>query len=143
MNKVQPVNRCASRRDVQRVPRRSSGLSQPAASVSTESPASGSSDRIVKVKNASGEARGRFEVLGIDRPIFTPTDSLDTFQNNILLVGVVPDKEDHPGRFCILLEPLDVDGIGLAVISGVCPSGWMSRKRATRSPRSNMTRPAS
>ncbi len=34
---------------------------------------------------------------------------------------MVPDKEDHPGRFCILLEPLDVDGIGLAVISGVCP----------------------
>ena len=76
---------------------------------------------IVKVKNSSGEDRGRFDILGIDRPIFTPTDNLDTFQNDVLLVGVVPDKEDHPGRFCILLEPLAIDGIGLAVISGVCP----------------------
>ncbi len=66
----------------------------------------------MKVKNASGEARGRFEVLGIDRPIFTPTDSLDTFQNNILLVGVVPHKEDHPGRFCILLEHWTSTGSG-------------------------------
>ena len=76
---------------------------------------------IVKVKNASGEDRGRFDILGIDRPLFTPTDNLETFQNDILLVGVVPDKEDHPGRFCILLEPLTVDSIGVAVISGVCP----------------------
>ncbi len=76
---------------------------------------------IVKVKNGSGEDRNRFEILGIDRPIFTPTDNLDTFQNDVLLVGVMPDGEDHPGRFCILLEPLKADAIGLAVIAGVCP----------------------
>lgn len=90
-------------------------------SVSSESQPAVRQTGIVKVKNSSGEDRGRFEVLGIDRPIFTPTDNLDTFQNDVLLVGVVPDKEDHPGRFCILLEPLAVDAIGLAVISGVCP----------------------
>ena len=60
-------------------------------SVSTESQPAVRQTGIVKVKNASGEVRGWFEVLGIDRPIFTPTDNLDTFQNNILLVGVVPD----------------------------------------------------
>lgn len=76
---------------------------------------------IVKVKNGSGEDRNRFEILGIDRPIFTPTDNLDTFQNDVLLVGVKPDGEDHPGRFCVLLEPLKSDAIGLAVIAGVCP----------------------
>ena len=74
---------------------------------------------IVKVKNASGEDRGRFDILGIDRPIFTPTDNLDTFQNDVLLVGVVPDQEKHPGRFCILLEPLAVDAIGLAVTQAI------------------------
>ena len=31
---------------------------------------------IVSVKNASGGDRERFEVLGIDRPIFTPADNL-------------------------------------------------------------------
>ena len=76
---------------------------------------------IVKVKNSSGADRGRFEILGMDRPIFTPTDNLDTFQNEVTLVGVMPDGEKHLGRFCVLLEPLKTDAIGLAVIAGVCP----------------------
>ena len=76
---------------------------------------------IVKVKNSSGADRGRFEILGIDRPIFTPTDNLETFQNEVTLVGVTPDGEKHLGRFCVLLEPLKADAIGLAVIAGVCP----------------------
>jgi len=76
---------------------------------------------IVRVKNGSGADRNRFEILGIDRPIFTPSDSLDSFQNEVLLVGVTPDGEYHAGRFCVLLEPLAANAIGLAVISGVCP----------------------
>jgi hypothetical protein len=76
---------------------------------------------IVRVKNASGTARERFEILGVDRPIFTPTDNLATFQNEVLLVGVQPVLEDHAGRFVVLLEPLGAGQIGRAVISGVCP----------------------
>jgi hypothetical protein len=76
---------------------------------------------IVRVKNASGTARERFEVLGVDRPIFTPSDNLATFQNEVLLVGVQPVREDHAGRFVVLLEPLGAGQIGRAVVSGVCP----------------------
>ena len=48
---------------------------------------------IVSVKNASGGDRERFEVLGIDRPIFTPADNLLSFQNQIAFVGVTPTKK--------------------------------------------------
>ena len=44
----------------------------------------------VLLKNASGADRGRFDVLGIDGPFFTPTDSLETFTNGIALAGVTP-----------------------------------------------------
>lgn len=42
----------------------------------------------VLLKNASGADRGRFEVLGIDGPVFTPTDSLEAFTSGIALAGV-------------------------------------------------------
>ena len=76
---------------------------------------------IVRVKNASGADRERFEILGVDRPIFTPSDNLETFQNDVLLVGVQPVLEDHAGKFVVLLEPLASGQIGRAVVSGVCP----------------------
>ena len=76
---------------------------------------------IIRVKNGSGADRNWFEILGIDRSVFTPSDNLETFQNEVVLVGVTPDGEDHAGRFCVLLEPLAANAIGLAVISGVCP----------------------
>lgn len=75
---------------------------------------------IVRVKNDSGEVRQRFDILGIDRPIFAPDENLDSFKGEVLLVGVVP-KSHHAGRFVVLLEPLAESAIGLAVISGVCP----------------------
>ena len=44
----------------------------------------------VLLKNDSGYDRGRFDVLGIDGPVLTPTDRLETFTNGIALVGVTP-----------------------------------------------------
>ena len=76
---------------------------------------------IVSVRNTSGADRERFEVLGIDRPIFTPTDNLLSFQNQIAFIGVTPTEEDHLGRFVVLLEPLRDGMIGQACLSGVCP----------------------
>ena len=76
---------------------------------------------IVSVKNASGGDRERFEVLGIDRPIFTPADNLLSFQNQIAFVGVTPTEEDHLGGFVVLLEPLRDGMIGQACLSGVTP----------------------
>jgi len=76
---------------------------------------------IVRVKNASGTDRERFEVLGIDRPLFTPADNLLSFQNQIAFVGVTPIEADHLGRFAVLLEPLRDGMIGQAILSGVTP----------------------
>lgn len=76
---------------------------------------------IIPVKNASGEDRERFDVLGIERPIFTPAENLQSFQNQVAVVGVTPSEDEHIGRFVILLEPLRNGTIGRGCISGVCP----------------------
>lgn len=73
---------------------------------------------IILVKNASGADRQRFDVLGIQQPIFGPSDNLDTFKNRPALAGVVPTA-DHAGKFVILLEPLKSGLIGRATASGV------------------------
>ena len=61
---------------------------------------------IVPVKNGSGTDAARFAVLGIDGPIFTPTDSLDSFKNTIALKGITPAAASHAGKFAILQEPV-------------------------------------
>ncbi len=73
------------------------------------------------VKNGSGQDRQRFEVLAIDRPIFLPSDNLWSFQDQVAVIGVVPDENKHVGRFVVLLEPLRDGMIGRAVVSGVTP----------------------
>jgi len=74
----------------------------------------------VHVKNASGADRARFAVLGIDSPIFSPSEAADNFANQVALVGVTPTA-DHAGKFVVLLEPIADGEIGQAVVSGVTP----------------------
>ncbi len=76
---------------------------------------------IVLVKNASGTDRQRFDVLGVNGTVISPADNLDQFKNKIAMVGTTPTAADHAGRFLILIEPLQTDGIGMAVASGVTP----------------------
>lgn len=77
---------------------------------------------IIKVKNESGRALSRFSVLGLSAPIFLPTKEpsarLDAFKREVSFRGTVPDSA-HVGKFCILLDPLDVGRIGRAFVSGV------------------------
>ncbi|MCG3181833.1 MAG: hypothetical protein BIFFINMI_04268 [Phycisphaerae bacterium] len=80
----------------------------------------GSQTVIVPIKNNSGGDLGRFAVLGIDGPIFTPADSEDGFKNRIALVGVAPADPTHLGRFAILTEPIANGKIGQAAVAGVC-----------------------
>ena len=77
---------------------------------------------IVPVKNGSGTDRGRFGVLGIDGPIFTPTESLETFTNTVALKGITPSTASHAGKFVILLEPVADGEIGMGCVAGVCPA---------------------
>jgi len=76
---------------------------------------------IVLVRNDSGYDRGRFDVLGIDSPIITPTDNEDAFKNQVAFSGSTPSLPGHGGRFVILLEPLATGAIGLGLTTGVCP----------------------
>ena len=76
---------------------------------------------IVPVKNASGSDLGRFSVLGLDGPVYTPSDNEDEFVNHVALSGSTPDEADHLGGFCVLMEPLADGAIGRACILGVCP----------------------
>jgi ribosomal protein L35AE/L33A len=64
-----------------------------------------------------------FAVLGIDSPIFSPSEAPDSFASQVALVGVTP-AAGHvgTGKFCILLEPIAAGAIGQAVVSGVVPA---------------------
>ena len=76
---------------------------------------------IILVKNGTADDLERFHVLGIDRPIFTPGESLFSFQDQIAVVGISPTEDDHLGRFLVLQEPLRAGMIGRACVSGVTP----------------------
>ena len=75
---------------------------------------------IIKVRNDSGEKRGRFDILGIDVPLITVDDSLENWQNQVHFKGVKPAIADHQGKFVVLLDALQKEGVGRAFISGVC-----------------------
>jgi len=76
---------------------------------------------IVLVQNTSGADRERFDVLGIDGPIFTPADSEQAFTDRAALKGVTPAEADHLGRFVILAEPVKAGLVARAWAFGVCP----------------------
>lgn len=76
---------------------------------------------IVKLKNASGADQVRFAVLGLSEPIILPSANEIEFKRQVTFKGVVPAKNDHRGRFAVLLEPIADGKIGLAVIAGVVP----------------------
>jgi len=76
---------------------------------------------IVLAKNATGYDQDRFDVLGVDSPVITPTDNADEFKNRVTIDGVTPTEASHWGAFAILLEPVASGEIGRACVSGICP----------------------
>jgi hypothetical protein len=81
-----------------------------------------SSTDIIYIKNTCGAARARFEILALGAPLFLPTVAPDEFKNRIVLSGIAPTSSTPPGRFAVLLEPLAINAIGRAQVSGVCPA---------------------
>lgn len=76
---------------------------------------------VVTLKNTTGADRSRFEVLGLDDPIFTPTENLVEFKNAVAFDGVAPAFATHfGGLFAVLLKPLAAGAIGPAMVQGVC-----------------------
>jgi len=79
---------------------------------------------IVLVRNDSGGDLNRLAVLGIDAPVFTPTDSLETFANGIALVGVTPTAA-HAGNFAVLVEPIQTGQLGRTCCRGTPPAATL------------------
>lgn len=75
---------------------------------------------MVRVKNASGVKRNRFDVLGISDSLLDPAEVPSLFKSQIKLTGVTPDASDHTGKFVILAQAIDANAVGWAWISGIC-----------------------
>jgi hypothetical protein len=63
---------------------------------------------IIRVVNATGLDLGRYSVVGLDGPVFTPDDSIEAFLREVAMVAVVPTA-DHRGKFGVLLSPCPSD----------------------------------
>lgn len=74
---------------------------------------------ILRIENASGEDRARFDLLGVAAPIIRPDENLGAFQAEPALCGATPRTQCHVGRFAILLEPVSSGRIGRCVVAGV------------------------
>jgi hypothetical protein len=74
---------------------------------------------VVFVKNTSGADRERFDILGIDAPIFTPSDNEESFKNQVALKGVTPTAADHTGRFAVLMEPAKSGAVVPALLASI------------------------
>ena len=88
----------------------------------TEEPQDDPQAGIIWVKNSTGGDRDRFDVLGIDTPLFLPDDALGEFKNRVVLDCSTPSNREHVGRFVILLEPAADGKLARACIAGVCPA---------------------
>jgi len=74
---------------------------------------------IVLLKNATGEDRVRFDVLGLDGPVQLPSDNEAEFQNRVTMVGSIPSMVRHRGRFAVLLEPIPAGSMGFGIVAGL------------------------
>ena len=77
---------------------------------------------VVLVRNDAGADAARFDVLGIDSPVISPTDNLDEFSREVALACVAPTAADHAGAFVVLQEPIAAGKLGRAVVDGVTPA---------------------
>lgn len=78
------------------------------------------STTIIRVKNETGGDLGRNTVVGLDGPIFTPTDNENIFLQEVTFRGITPDIAKHKRRYAVLLEPAPDGRIVRAYLAGLC-----------------------
>ncbi len=74
---------------------------------------------MVWLTNDSGADQDQFAVLGLSGVAITPATDADEFKREVSLVGVVPDVDEHRGRFAVLAEPIADGEMGLAYVDDV------------------------
>jgi hypothetical protein len=70
------------------------------------------------VRNDSGSARDRFDILAPTGVVWTPTANLAGFQAGPILVGTLPTLANS-GSFAMLMEPVAASGYARALFHGV------------------------
>lgn len=80
-------------------------------------------DAIVLVKNNSGAARSKFDVLVLGDPVVLPTENLSAFDSRVMFLGETPSEasDNLTQPFAILLEPAAIGATVKAMIQGVTP----------------------
>jgi hypothetical protein len=76
---------------------------------------------LIRVRNTTGESRGRFAVLGLDEPPFELDEengTLATFQRSPVMDGIEPAFPAHVGRYAVMLEPTANNEIGVGLVGG-------------------------
>jgi len=76
---------------------------------------------ILTIRNDSGSDRDRFEVLGVDEPVFPPEDNTADMSRGPVMSCVTPADPDHLGAFVVLLEPIAAGAVGRAMVQGAVP----------------------
>jgi len=76
---------------------------------------------IVRVRNTTDEPVPRFGVLTLGDSIIQPEDNESEFKNTVAFDGSKPEDPVEPGKYAIVLEPLDKDTIGRGIVAGVTP----------------------
>lgn len=71
----------------------------------------------IKVKNTTGAALLRFDIVKLGIPVFNPTDSLDEFKRMRPVFETAVPQPLQP--FAALVEPLAVNQVGDAILEGL------------------------
>jgi hypothetical protein len=75
----------------------------------------------LRVRNDTGAARDRFDVVEIGAPVITPATNLDEFLTNPTATATTPGDSAR-GRWGILAEAIPDTRYGKAIVAGVCPA---------------------
>jgi hypothetical protein len=75
----------------------------------------------IRIKNATESNLNAGDIVAIDDSVYDPgeEDELEQFRGEPIFVGTAPTFPADIGRFAVLLEPIEADGIGDAAIDGV------------------------
>jgi hypothetical protein len=76
---------------------------------------------VFRARNDTGGDVWSYTPVGIDGPIWSPTDGEQEFLSQTSIKAVVPDADDHKGRWGVMLEAAPDGGIGRCCLAGVVP----------------------
>jgi hypothetical protein len=72
----------------------------------------------VLVRNISGDIQQRYTALAFRQPVISPSANQDEFNRRVVMAVDTPVSGDE-GHWCVLLDTLEDQQIGVAVVSGI------------------------